>query len=67
MVPNYDVYEFDPLESHGEEEEEPKMQFTSFLEPVSEQSSFEISQPTSASHSPKLSIDIHLCVISYQT
>jgi hypothetical protein len=67
MVPIYDDYESDPWESHGEEEEEPKMQFTDCSEPVSEQPSSEISQPASTSHSPELSIDIQPCVSSCQT
>jgi hypothetical protein len=30
MVPIYDDYESNPWESHGEEEEEPKMHFIAF-------------------------------------
>jgi hypothetical protein len=58
MVPIYDDYESDPWESHGEEEEEPKMQFTECAEPVSEQPPPEISQPMSVVHPPMLTRDI---------
>jgi hypothetical protein len=64
MIPAYDDYESDPWESHGEEEEELKMQFIACSEPVSEQPLSKISQPASTSHSPELEIDIQPCVSS---
>jgi hypothetical protein len=67
MVPVYDDYDYDPWESHEEEEGEPNVLFISYLEPANEQPSPGINQTTSSIHSPMLARDSQPCVSSCKT
>jgi hypothetical protein len=67
MFLSYDDYDFDPWESHEEEDGEPNVQFISYPEPTNEKPSPRISQPASAVLSPMLSRDIQPCVSNYKT